>query len=246
MASVIRNLFGSGKKNLLNFSVLRADMHSHLIPGIDDGSDSIAESREMIHGLRALGFSKFVTTPHIMPGVFDNSPDTIRKGMTLLTNADPQLPVSAAAEYYVDEAFVKKVQEGMELLSFGERYLLIEMHMHVREKQLESAIFELRLRGFRPVLAHVERYPYLFNDQLTEFEKLRDADVLLQVNLRSFIGQYGELQKKIARRLADADMIHFLGTDIHRSTQLPAISAAMEEKYVQQLLAKGGLLNATL
>ena len=97
------------------------------------------------------------------------------------------------------------------------------------------------------MLAHVERYPYLFEKhQLDQYEKLRDADVLLQVNLRSFTGNYGEIQKRIARALAEAGLINFLGTDIHRPAQLPIIAQSMEDKHVQQLLASGTLLNSSL
>lgn len=250
MPNFFSKLFNTQKKDLLDFSVLHADMHAHLLPGIDDGAQDVTASLTLISGLQALGFKKCIATPHIMPGVFDNDADIILERQSVLNAAAlPALgtEVHAAAEYFIDDTFPNRVRAGETLLTFGDNYVLVEMSMITREKKLEEAIFEMRLRGYRPVLAHVERYPYLFDkQQLEHYEKLRDADVLLQVNLRSFTGNYGEIQKRIARVLADQRMISFLGTDLHNAAQLPILGQAMVDPHVQRLMASGTLLNASL
>jgi len=237
-------------KHLLDFSVLNADMHSHLIPNIDDGSISVQETRNMITGLQAMGFKKFITTPHIMPEVFKNTTEIIENACVKLNEeiaADGEQQVIAAAEYYIDEQFANRVRSEERFLTFGENYILIEVNMMAKEKRLEEVLFELNLRGYKPVLAHVERYPFMYEgNSLNYYSGLMDADVLLQVNLRSFTGQYGEIQKKIARQLAEHNMINFLGTDIHHENQLPVIHQSLKDPYVQKLLANNTLMNKQL
>lgn len=231
---------------MLDFSVLGADMHSHLIPGIDDGSQSVESSLRMMDGLMAMGFDRFITTPHIMTEVFPNMRDNITKEYADLCSAidTRQYRLRVAAEYFVDDAFPDRVRNGENFLTFGDNFILIEVSMMSREKKLEETIFELNLRGYKPVLAHVERYPYMFeNNKLSYYAGLMDAEVFLQVNLRSFAGNYGEVQKKIARLLAENEMISFLGTDIHHESQLPILHQAMKDPHVQGLLRQGKLMN---
>jgi protein-tyrosine phosphatase len=245
---MLLSLFGKlfSKKDIVDYSVIKTDMHSHLIPGIDDGAKDEQTALLMIEGLKALGFTQLITTPHIMKSYFDNNEQIIQNGQQNFNNKY-HTNVVAAAEYFVDESFVEKIKNNMPLLTFGDNYVLIEVSMGVKDKQLEEAIFELTSRNYKPVLAHCERYPYMFeNGKLNYYEKLKDADVLLQVNIRSFLGQYGEIQKKIARKLAANDMIDFLGTDIHNELQLPMLKDALQDEYVQHLLNSNQLKNALL
>lgn len=250
MAGFFNNLFRKKESELLNFSVLGSDMHAHLLPAIDDGAGDMDAALNMIKGLQELGFRKFIATPHIMPEVFDNTPELIREKQQLLnTSALPMLgtEVAAAAEYYIDGGFAERVRNGEKLLTFGDNYVLVEVSMMTKEKFLEEALFEMRLQGYKPVLAHVERYPYMFeHNKLEQYERLRDADVLLQVNLRSFTGNYGEIQKRIARALTDAGLVNFLGTDLHNTAQLPIVKQSMSDPHVQQLLRSGRLMNSQL
>ena len=245
---MLLSLFGKlfSKKDIVDYSVIKTDMHSHLIPGIDDGAKDEQTALLMIEGLKALGFTQLITTPHIMKSYFDNNEQIIQNGQQNF-NDKYHTNVVAAAEYFVDESFVEKIKNNMPLLTFGDNYVLIEVSMGVKDKQLEEAVFELTSRNYKPVLAHCERYPYMFeNGKLNYYEKLKDADVLLQVNIRSFLGQYGEIQKKIARKLAANDMIDFLGTDIHNELQLPMLKDALQDEYVQHLLNSNQLKNALL
>lgn len=245
---MLLSLFGKlfSKKDIVDYSVIKTDMHSHLIPGIDDGAKDEQTTLLMIKGLKALGFTQLITTPHIMKSYFDNNEQIILSGQKKF-NAKYQTDIIAAAEYFVDEEFIEKIKSNTPLLTFGDNYVLIEVSMGVKDKQLEEAVFELTSRNYKPVLAHCERYPYMFeHGKLNYYEKLKDADVLLQVNIRSFLGQYGEIQKKIARKLAINDMIDFLGTDIHNEMQLPMLKDALHDEYVQHLLNSNQLKNALL
>jgi protein-tyrosine phosphatase len=248
LLSLFSNLFS--KKVFADFSALQTDMHSHLLPGVDDGATQFSDSLAMITGLQKLGFSKFITTPHVMKDVYENVYSEVLKvedSLNQALNASGKIDLHAAAEYYIDDEFPERIKSGEPLLTFGDNFVLIEMSMSSRSKLLESTIFELNLRGFKPVLAHVERYPYLFeHQQLDEYQKLIDADVMLQVNIRSFTGGYGEIQKKIAKKLAANDMIDFLGTDIHHQAQLPALYEAMQDATVQKLLKDDRLKNKLL
>ena len=248
MGTILSKFFE--QKELMDFSVLNADMHSHLIPNVDDGSASTRETINIVQGLQAMGFKKFITTPHIMPEIYKNTSEIINSECEKL-NAEIGsvigVSIKAAGEYYIDDDFPDRVRNGEIFLTFGDRYILIEVNMMARDKRLEESLFELNVKGYKPVLAHVERYPYMFEGgSLNYYSGLRDADVLLQVNLRSFSGQYGEIQKKIARQLAEHNMINFLGTDIHHESQLPVIHQAMKDAHVQKLLMNNTLLNNKL
>ncbi len=248
MPSLLHKIFG--QKDLPDFSALHTDMHSHILPGIDDGSQSPESSVNMMTGLMELGFKKFITTPHIMPEVFNNTPESVHAAFSQLKNAlenKDHFDLHVAGEYYIDDHFATRVRNGEQFLTFGDNYILVEVSMMVKEKKLEESLFELVMNGYKPVLAHAERYPYMFeNGKLNYYSGLCDADVFLQVNLRSFTGNYGEIQRKIARALAENDMISFLGTDLHNEGQLGLLFQAMKDNHVQKLMAGGKLLNHTI
>jgi tyrosine-protein phosphatase YwqE len=225
-------------------------MHSHFIPAIDDGSASIVESVEMMQGLTQLGYKKFITTPHIQPELFPNTEASILKNAENFQNEMHArkliFEMQTAAEYYIDENFLSTLP-NRKLLTFGNNFVLIEVSMVSRFKDLEKVIFELMLKGYKVILAHVERYPYMFeNNKLDYYQALKDKEVYLQVNLRSFTGNYGDIQKKIARQLADNRMIDFLGSDLHKPFQVKIIEDAMHDTHVQKLLKANNLLNKTL
>lgn len=239
------------KESFLNYEGLGADMHSHFIPGIDDGSANMEESIQMLNGLKQLGYSKFVTTPHIQPEIFPNTEAFILEKFdafkTSINAYAPDLEIKCAAEYYVDDNFLSRLNTDNKLLTFGNNFVLIEVSMVSKFKALEKVIFELMLLGYNVILAHVERYPYMFeNNRLDYYESLRDKEVFLQVNLRSFTGNYGDIQRKIARQLAEKNMIDFLGTDLHKPVQLKLIEDALHDTYVQKLLTENNLYNKSL
>lgn len=224
--SLIKQLFGPRKlKKPMDFSAFGVDMHSHLIPGIDDGVKTLEESLEMIRGLSDLGFKKLITTPHIMSDVYTNSPETILPGLEQVQKAveDAGIPVQveAAAEYLLDDGFHDKLQKK-ELLTMGDNYLLVEMSYVVEPINLKHLLFDIQTAGYRIIMAHAERYSFWFR-RYEKYQELRDRSIHLQLNLLSLMGYYGKEVQKTAEWLLENDMYSVIGTDLHNQNYLQVL-----------------------
>jgi len=232
---------------LTDLSSIGTDIHSHLIPGIDDGVKDMEESLRMIRGFAELGYRRLVTTPHIMNDYFRNTPEIILDGLAkvraAVAAAKINMTIDAAAEYYVDEDFLTKMIEG-KLLTIGSKYVLIEISYVNPPENLKNVVFEMTIRGFAPILAHPERYPFWY-EKFDEFHSLKDAGVKFQLNINSLVGYYGMAAKKVAERMIDENMIEFVGSDLHGDRHLEALRKVIHEKKLRKLLANG-VLNSTL
>ena len=234
-------------------SALQADMHSHLLPGLDDGAETVEHSLDLLRALRDLGFRKLVMTPHIMGDFYKNTPEGIRAALRCLQEAAAaaglgDVALDCAAEYYLDEFLGRKLADGTEMLTFGgdKRYLLFETSYMNEPLNLYEIIFELKAQGYRPVLAHPERYTYFYG-RFEEVKKLRtDHGVLLQVNLNSLAGYYSPMAKRVAEQLIDQGLVDFAGTDTHhlRHTET-LLRRTLPSSYIEKLL-RLPLLNHTL
>jgi tyrosine-protein phosphatase YwqE len=235
-------------KEPLDLSVLGADMHSHFIPGIDDGSESMEQSLEMARAMVHLGYKKLVTTPHIMQDIYKNTPEIINKGLEAFRKAllEAQIPlqVEAAAEYLLDEGFVKKFKAG-NLLTFGKKYVLVEISFYFPPESLFQTLFDLKLEGYSPILAHPERYGY-WHSNFENFVTLKDREILLQINLPSLSGYYSHEVRKITEQLIDNNMVDFVGTDAHNMVYIEHVDKSRYSKHLEKLLQSGKLLNNTL
>ena len=234
-----------GKKSTLPLEV---DLHSHLIPGIDDGSQSIEQSLSMIRSLIDMGFKKIITTPHIHPR-YPNKDENIMSGLEKLQkeilSANIPIELEAAAEYYVDESFYEKVKENKPILFFGDKYVLVESSFINKPAFFESTMFELQSKGYKPVLAHPERYQFL-EGSIEWLEELKGMGILFQVTLGSMGGYYGDKPLKITKQLFNEGMVDFLGSDLHRETHLPYLSKGLKSKEIQRLIKSGQLKNKQL
>ena len=246
---LFQNLFS--KKQALptaDLSPLITDMHSHLIPGIDDGAKTKEESLELIRELHALGYRKLITTPHIMSDHYKNTPEIINSGLAtmqdLLKNENIPIQLEAAAEYYVDFDFEQKINNSS-LMTFGKNYVLIELSFINSPDFLDGIIFKMRTAGYIPVLAHVERYPYWYNSK-DKYDQLIDQGVLLQMNINSLAGQYSIQAKQISKYLIGKGMISFLGTDCHNMHYIEQLKSCLKDKYLHMVLRSGNLLNSQL
>lgn len=222
---MIFSLFGK-KKERVDAPRLRVDIHSHLIPGIDDGSQSMEESLELLRGMEALGYEKVITTPHIMVDTYRNTPKSIKEGLKHLQDAANaegiKVQIDAAAEYYLDEGFYDHLHSA-EVMSVQGGYLLFETSYVSKPLQLEEMIFEIGAAGYTPLLAHPERYRYI-KDPHKEYKRLKDLGVMFQVNLNSFGGHYGKGAKIFAELLNKKGMIDFLGSDVHHAKQVDTLA----------------------
>lgn len=260
MASFWQKLFGGAAPEpvvpappVAALAALGADMHSHLLPGLDDGAETVEHSLDLLRALRALGFRKLVMTPHIMGDFYKNTPEGIRAALERMREAAAaagltDVELSCAAEYYLDEFLGRKLADGTEMLTFGgeKRYLLFETSYMNEPLNLYEIIFEMKSQGYRPVLAHPERYTYLYG-RFAEIEKMRrDYDVLLQVNLNSLAGYYSPGAKKVAEQLIDGGLVDFVGTDTHHLRHTDTLlRRTVPQPYMQKLLQLP-LLNNTL
>ncbi|MCF6205589.1 MAG: capsular biosynthesis protein [Sulfurovum sp.] len=215
---------------------LRVDIHSHLIPGIDDGSQSMEESLLLLKGLEEVGYEKVITTPHIMSDSYPNSAETIYSGLKNLRieaqKAGILLQIEAGAEYYLDEFFYDEMKKE-HILTIGGKYVLFESSYISKPLQVEEMIFAIGEAGYEPMMAHPERYRYIRNPQ-KEYRRFKDLGVHFQVNLNSFGGHYGKGAKELAEFLSRNGMIDFLGSDTHHQRQIKMLSQVfMSESYIE-------------
>lgn len=228
---------------------IKVDMHNHLIFGVDDGAHDIEESMDLINGLVALGRKKIIMTPHIMSDFYKNGPDTILPKLKMLQEEvlknKIDVTLEAAAEYYLDEEFVRLVESNKPLLSFGKNYVLFETAFMNESRQLNSVVFEMKSRGYKPILAHPERYIYL-HDDFEKFEMLYERDILFQLNILSLSGYYSNDVKKVAEKLVDAKMVNFISSDCHSIKHINELSKAINSKYYKKLMDLPLLNNSLL
>lgn len=241
-------MFDWFKKKKAETTDLRVDVHSHLLPGLDDGVKSFEQAEEIIRKFVQLGYTKLITTPHVMSDTYRNSPETIVPRLTELQHhlagKGITIELGAAAEYYLDEELMAMLERNAPLLTFGEKYLLFETNFLTAPMNLRDFIFVASTKGYRPVLAHPERYQYLQND-LELQQELLDRGVLFQLNISSFTGYYSKPVQITANRMVERGMVHFLGSDCHHLQHVNLISTAIGMKYFRKALTLP-LLNRTL
>ena len=226
------------KTTKADLSILKTDMHSHLIPGIDDGSKSMNHTIGMLRKFKELGFEKIITTPHIMSDYYKNTPEIILAGLKEvreeLKRIGLYIEIEAAAEYYFDEQLFDKIK-NKELITFNGNHVLFEYSFSQEPQQINELIFTFQTNGYQPVLAHFERYPY-YHGKFDVVEELRAKGVLIQLNLNSLTGHYGAGIKKQARELIDRGLVDFAGSDCHRIEHLHILEANLADKYFHKLL----------
>lgn len=213
------------------------DIHSHLLPGVDDGSTSFQETLLLSQSLEDIGISQFITTPHFMENVWDNTKNDIQlledKTILELQKYEFNKPFKAAAEYLMDEQFIRLFQSG-ELLTLKDNYVLVEISYTNPPIQLYEIIFDLRVAGYKPVLAHPERYVF-YHYNFEEYAKLKKAGCLFQLNLLAVVGYYGGGITKIADKLLKKGMYDFVGSDVHHLKHIEAFNEKVITKEITSL-----------
>lgn len=208
------------------------DIHSHLLPGMDDGAQTFEDSLRLVKALQSFGVTQFITTPHIIQHVWENTHEEItsNKNSTVqeLKTNNINLPFQAAAEYMMDDQFIQLFQSH-ELLTLKDNYVLVEMSYSNAPIQLYTIVFDLQVAGYIPVLAHPERYLFYHNN-FEEYHKLKRAGCLFQLNLLSVVGYYGEGIIKIAERLLQKGMYDYVGSDVHHDNHIAAFDKRVKIK----------------
>lgn len=236
------SIFNRKKKNVSEgaYFPISTDIHSHILPGIDDGSPDVETSITLINGLISLGIRKSIATPHIISDMYRNNADSINKALNLLkkelARQKIKFEVSAAAEYMMDAYFFELLQLKSPLLTIKNNLVLTEFSYASMPSSPEKMSFAIITEGYSPILAHPERYPYYYNDYKM-YHKLADLGFLLQVNLLSLTGYYGKEAVKAAAYMLKNDLVSYLGTDLHHDRHMQAFQDAYKKdvfrKYLQ-------------
>jgi len=222
-------------KELLSDSYI--DIHSHLLPGIDDGAKNISDTIKLAKAFEEIGFSQFVTTPHIKNHFWDNSAETIlaeqkQTAITLEEN-NIKIPFRAAAEYFMDDWFENHFKTE-KLLTIKDNYVLVEISYINPPAQLHKILFDLRVAGYTPILAHPERYLY-YHKNFNEYEKLKKSGCLFQLNLLATTGYYGNEVTKITEELLKKGMYNFVGSDVHHRTHIKSFDQKIKVNSISAL-----------
>ena len=216
---MIFNIFKS--KPILKELIPRGfvDIHSHILPGIDDGAKNIDESISLISKMKKIGFSKIIGTPHVYEGVHNNTKESIESSFDELNKNDlKKVKVSYGAEYMLNDSIIKKAA-NKSLLCLKDSFVLVEMSYIAAPKQLYEIIFELIHNGYMPIIAHPERYRFYHNN-FKNYEKLKKYGCKFQLNLFSLTNYYGKDVMSVSEKLLKMEMIDYVGSDIHNVKQI--------------------------
>ncbi len=232
-----------------NYFPLKIDMHSHLVPGIDDGASDVQASIELIEGLQKLGINQSIATPHIIGDLYRNTNDTIEAALKLLQaeldSRNNNFKIRAAAEYQLDDYFIQLLRDKVPLRTLKDNIILTEFSWLSRPEKVDEICFEILTEGYKPILAHPERYAY-FHNEFKMYEDLKEKGFLLQLNLLSLTGHYGPAVAKVAKQLLKEGLISYIGTDLHHPQHLQALSDFKTRKTFYEHLQGHSFLNEEL
>ena len=199
------------------------DIHSHLLPGIDDGAKDIDDSISLITKMSSYGIKNFITTPHVLGELYPNSSETILEKLALVrtelkNRGLDSISIDAAAEYMMDDQFMNLL-ENDDLLTLKDNFILVEMSFANPPLNLFEIIFEIQLKGYKPILAHPERYTFYHND-MNKYYKLKKAGCLFQLNLLSLSLNYGKGVQRASYDLLKNNLYDHIGSDTHNTNHL--------------------------
>jgi tyrosine-protein phosphatase YwqE len=233
------SFFKKKKSAFEGYFPIQTDMHSHILPGIDDGAPDLTASIQLIEGLMGMGVRKSIATPHVIGDMFRNNAGTINKALnalqTELSRLQIDFEVSAAAEYMLDSYFLELLSSKEPLLTIQNNLLLTEFSYASKPVEIESFTFAIQSAGYSPILAHPERYPYFINN-LKNFHRLMDLGFIFQINLASLTGYYGKDACRAAEYLLKNNLVAFIGTDIHHERHLRCFQDPKNQRTFKQLL----------
>jgi tyrosine-protein phosphatase YwqE len=225
------------------------DMHSHILPGIDDGSPDVDTSVLLVRGLYDLGIRTCIATPHIIGDLYRNNDETIEAALGKLQKglltANVPMQVTAAAEYMLDDYFMELLEQQKPLRTLHKNLLLTEIPYTSEPVNLPEMVFHIITSGYQPVLAHPERYFY-FHKNFKGYHKLKELGFILQVNLLSLAGYYGKSAAEAAQYLLDKGLVDLVGTDLHHGRHLSAFQSQKNLTLFNKYVSNNKMINQTL
>ena len=245
------NLFSKKKQKAekFDFALLKTDVHSHLLPGIDDGAKDLATSLELIRGMKELGYRKLITTPHIIWDMYRNTPAIINDKLELVRKAVKEegidIEIHAAAEYFLDEHVEELLKKKEPLLTVSGKKVLTEFSLAFPSMNTKDILFEMQMQGYQPIIAHPERYIYLHQNK-EFYEELKDIGCLFQLNILALSGHYGRSVKDLAEYLLQKGFYDLVGTDLHHFRHLEELQYAEMTAALQKAIESGQIINSEL
>lgn len=241
--------FSKKKETTIDLGWLNTDIHSHLLPGIDDGVKNIEESLSLIKGLSNFGYKKIITTPHILREIYPNTREIILDKLTEVRQAISEnkinIELHAAAEYFIDDHFNHELKNKSPLLILKENIVLVEFSMISSPMDFQDILFEMQLQNYQPLIAHPERYSYL-TQKKSFFDELKNLGCFFQLNLLSLTGYYGTTVQELAEYLIKKNYYSFAGTDLHNEKHLQALKKLSDSSSYKKLRDSGSIKNHTL
>ncbi len=209
------NIFSKKEPIQLPFAT---DIHCHILPGVDDGSPDVETSVSLVERMHAWGIRRIIASPHVTEATFENTPDILDPALdelqTELARRGNDIPVSRSSENRIDDFFREMLGKGM-IVPLPNDYLLVECSFIQEPWQIDQFLYDLKIKGFRPIMVHPERYFYYHGRDNHRYEQLHDAGTLFQINVLSLAGAYSKIEKKVAEELIERGYVDFLGTDLH-------------------------------
>lgn len=209
------------------------DMHSHIIYEVDDGAKSIEQSLQILKEAHKVGFEKIVVTPHYMEGYYEKEKQEIKEKIEILKEElkkiECPIEILQGNEIYITDEINELLEQDKVSTLNNKQYVLFELPLNAEPMNLTEVIYQILEKGKTPILAHPERYPFVQRDP-NQLLSLIEEGVLLQANYGSILGQYGKESKKTIKTMLEHNMVHLLGSDVHRpNTIYPEIEEAMQE-----------------
>lgn len=224
------------------------DIHCHIVPGIDDGSPDVNTSIELIERMQSWGITRIIATPHVTQASFENTPETMSQALNLLKEElrtrGNNIDISHSAEYRIDELFLKHLGENI-IVPMPNNYILVENSFIQEPWNLDQILFDLKVKGYKPILAHPERYMYYYAKR-ERYNTIHNTGTKLQINLLSLAGHYGKDEKRIAMELIEKGLVDFIGTDLHNHRHADAIEAFLSSKEYRKIKDRLPLLNDSI
>lgn len=232
----------------INFKDIGLDFHAHWLPGVDDGCKTIEESVEILTKMKNLGYSKFIASPHIMGERYTNTKEDLllKFGEFIskheITNLN--LDLGLAAEYLLDEKFEEKLVAN-DFLTIGNNYILVETSMNYDFPFVRDYIYQLLKLGYRPILAHPERYRYITAEKnyIDIYESMLNWGVEFQLNLFSLAGLFGTEAENAATKLIDLGYYSYVCSDIHLPHQIKLFDTVQKSIFLDKLIQSKQLKN---
>lgn len=215
---------------------VHTDIHCHILPGIDDGARTPQDGADLVERLQGWGITRIIASPHISLGAFENTIETIDQARRAL-QAELQtrgntMVIEASSENRIDDMLMGNLAQGGPRPYPGQ-YLLIENSFISEPFHLDQLVFDLKIKGFKPILAHPERYSY-YHRKPRRYEQLHEAGLRFQINALSLSDYYGGDERRWAEWMLDHNLVDFLGTDMHNQRHAASIDAWLASRTYQR------------